>query len=731
MTEAELQAKIEEIVDGEGLLAFISDADQLDPILQGMAQPDYLPAFPLDYLIRYRSAQAAQHVLDILDSCKKISTKSGNIALDSKEGLYPDLLLHSDETGKIVIVELKRSDSASRQAVTELTAYEHEVRNHLPFASTYDICQVVISTEFPTLLSHSLATMITWGGRQVLCLLAVVSGDQVRLRVHLPNCWTPLGQGRLPANALVSQTLCLYPGDAPVDDEVALKLALTAANLISHEGHRSGSHGFLFIWEDLWEGLLSDCRWHITIVTVNPYAFLPDAVESGLLNAEHSAIAEQLFASSGDVELGYGADHVQDVSREALALLSRDFQPQWEDLRPWWWEREFATPAIDTKHTLRHRAAPLHVACWGQILDYASMFLRNPHVRERLFPSVGRSGTDWTHPLVGIPLIDWITGDHLFYGEHFNCMDVLRFGAILGQYRSLCKTAEGKGVDELANLPACLFWCESQLIVALQAILGRYQRTPDIVVPPPVIALRAPEKASESVPAIESFRSWFAAQFLGKHHPVHCQLLDLGYNGHPLLDNYFTECLSAEQKEQIEAYVAGICGPIIAELVAHSLAEDFDAGTSTSILTGVRELYLNGAAVSSADFLNALEAVPTARYAETFHTGFPELLGTVIPPVFHRLLPPSAFVDWPWVREQIAILRQQPDCVPAIFFTSDGDIATGTLGAGITNLQHDPAGEVLVVRDIAGIQIIRAEKWDDLENGTVGADWMMPPLPDA
>jgi hypothetical protein len=66
--------------------------------------------------------------------------------------LFPDLVLVSDEDNKIIIVEIKRSNQTAREALTELLAYDHEVKNLLPFLSNFEVLFCIISTDYSTLL---------------------------------------------------------------------------------------------------------------------------------------------------------------------------------------------------------------------------------------------------------------------------------------------------------------------------------------------------------------------------------------------------------------------------------------------------------------------------------------------------------------------------------------------------------------------------------------------------
>jgi hypothetical protein len=86
-------------------------------------------------------------------------------------------IFFNEARAQVIIVELKKSKQTERQAMTELLAYEHEVKNYFPFLSNLDLCFVLVSTEYSPLLEHSVAALTTWESKQILCLNPLCQHD--------------------------------------------------------------------------------------------------------------------------------------------------------------------------------------------------------------------------------------------------------------------------------------------------------------------------------------------------------------------------------------------------------------------------------------------------------------------------------------------------------------------------------------------------------------------------
>jgi hypothetical protein len=123
--ESVLQAFVVSLVESRRLQQNISGKTELDVLLKGLMDPQFLPAFPIDYLARQRSIMAAARVMSALENCSLVSAAPQNIALLRKRrrgGMLPDLVICDDSHSEFSIIEIKRSNQTEREAITELWA---------------------------------------------------------------------------------------------------------------------------------------------------------------------------------------------------------------------------------------------------------------------------------------------------------------------------------------------------------------------------------------------------------------------------------------------------------------------------------------------------------------------------------------------------------------------------------------------------------------------------------
>ena len=129
-------------------------------------ETNQIPYFSIDYLIKQKVAKSAKYVYDLLDDVDLVIANK-NISLEKSERLYPDLLLFSPDTSTFFIVEIKRGDKTERETITEILAYEHELKNLFPYLSSFEVCFVIIASDYNTLLSHSIYSLSIWQNKNV------------------------------------------------------------------------------------------------------------------------------------------------------------------------------------------------------------------------------------------------------------------------------------------------------------------------------------------------------------------------------------------------------------------------------------------------------------------------------------------------------------------------------------------------------------------------------------
>ncbi|WGE68272.1 hypothetical protein NYR77_04400 [Actinobacillus equuli subsp. haemolyticus] len=211
-----------------------------------------------------------------------IFSSDENISLSENEILRPDFVLYAPESQGVVIVELKNSANAARQAGTEISAYSGELKNHILFLSDGDIFNVIISPEWRTLLKRSVLHEIFWKHRNVLCLKPIKQEDgEIKLEIlsikELLN--TPL-KYNIPEEYLCGYQICLYDDELykksdeyEANFDANINQMKAALSLMATEGEHKASHGFAFLWKDneLVPNGYSLCPYNITLMNIAPF----------------------------------------------------------------------------------------------------------------------------------------------------------------------------------------------------------------------------------------------------------------------------------------------------------------------------------------------------------------------------------------------------------------------------------------------------------------------------
>lgn len=143
----------------------------------------------------------------------EIIVENKNISLDDKDILRPDFILYSAENQGMVILELKNISNATRQAGTELSAYAAEIRSQLIYMSDADMINVIISSEWPTLLCHYVSHEILWMDRKILCLKPINERNGKFFTIVDPKCFSVDLDINLSVFEVGGCQLCIYDND--------------------------------------------------------------------------------------------------------------------------------------------------------------------------------------------------------------------------------------------------------------------------------------------------------------------------------------------------------------------------------------------------------------------------------------------------------------------------------------------------------------------------------------
>lgn len=203
----------------------------------------------------------------------ELITKNENISSTKGDSLNPDMFAYAPETQSIVIIELKNTKGATREAGTELSAYAGEIKSALSYLSDGEIINVIISPVWPTLLKHHLYNNIFWQGRNTICLEPFIQGNEILLKIidisllvqaDIPN--------KISEEHLGGYHICLYDySQYQVPRPVSklpqnLQLIKASISAMSTKGEKMNTHGFTFLSEG---NILSP--YFITLVNAAPF----------------------------------------------------------------------------------------------------------------------------------------------------------------------------------------------------------------------------------------------------------------------------------------------------------------------------------------------------------------------------------------------------------------------------------------------------------------------------
>ena len=356
MKESQIQSILEKLIQEEDLLNCINNIDSIEELYESFHKEDNLPSFSIDYLSRKKMVVAARYIISLIESAQVISTASKNVSLERKERLFPDLVLLCHN--KLIIVEIKRSTKTARETLTEMLAYDHEIRNLLPFLSNFEIVFCIVSTDYSTLLNHSVAGLMTWESKQILCLHAKISEkEELELEVHIPPSWTSLGINNFPDSAISTTNIVLYKNSENDNSRDAEAAIFYAASLIAKEGDRNNSHGFVIVWRDSWNYFDGATDYYLIVGFINPYIFLPFAQEMGTIDSSHNPLG-QYFIENKD---NYLSHYCGEVVQKGIAFLKKYFNAHVEGFSNWIDARSKAHQVYFPMNLMRHRAIPLRV----------------------------------------------------------------------------------------------------------------------------------------------------------------------------------------------------------------------------------------------------------------------------------------------------------------------------------------------------------------------------------
>ncbi len=636
MKEQLLQKQLLEWINQGNLLDKIIGIDRLDEAIRMDEDENILPQFAIDDLLKQKYSRSAKHVLNSLTSYEIVSgEKIQNISLNKKEALLPDVILFNRDTCQLIVVENKTSSKTEREALTELIGYSHEIKNHLPFFSNYDINYILISTEFNTLLDHSVCGQILTGDIQVLCLKPVTSDENINsLEIYFPKSWSDIGQTDLPANALVSYTLCLYEKeDLPIDTFNYQAIIEMAADLIVQEAARFGSHGFSIVWKNGLERSPIDCKAAITIYILNSYAFLPRAYELGFPLNPQSILSKYLMDYIEEQGTRVYPSSIFGIARKAENLLERHFIVEWD--RPSNWVMD----TIDFPFALQRYV--LLWNSWGVIGDYVRYFYLHP---SNWFTNTEKKAyNSYRNPYAGLQIINYLSGNAIFKTGRFSHQEIFQFGLQIGKYRYASKNAVAQGPKgRFVSADALLFWTALPLSHSIKEIEYRLQYMRDSLT---AISFPLRTRKKDLYPdhekRINEFVQWFREEFINEQaNSTTALLFQLAVDNFQYFDFYWHHTMHPLELENIEAVFAPIITATVSGIAIDRLK---NPEQNVEILDFINQHYFDGSlfSLSSDQIRQRLSETGKTVLCAGINDSFLPLLDMIKGALMHQLLSPN------------------------------------------------------------------------------------------
>lgn len=671
-------------IEANRLLGLIEGKDEIAAVTQTFEQPHFIPAFTVDYLSRRSSAAAAAHALSNLESLEIIAVNK-SISLTSGEVLRPDILCFNSRTNTLVIFEVKRALDTERQAITELAGYEQELRNIFPFLGAQHICQIVVATDWSTLLEHSVGCMNAWSNKIILALNIDLSSSPYRIACLLPDAWHARGSFGLPPSAITSQITLLNPVEQEEHDGCIPPLLITACQSIARDSDRRDAHGFLVIWR---RGESDGPSWAVSVSNVDPIAMYAWCRDHGIPG--RASEVTEYFDRRDSARV---ADAVNFSAHRRLLLLDNNFCIAAEDSRCW----------DECFRALSSAYVPLYFEFWGQLGDYSRDFICNPAVRHQYMPYIAAGDLDWTEPVVAYPLLNSVLGRTPFPRGVIRCGDLFGAGLALHTLEWVTKCADASEEAERALGPF-LKWAELSALCYAIEMKQIYDSSSEISEPIPAIS----NKRDRRLGGIRALIQWVHVHLIGDQDPVHRACFDLG--GKSVL----AYCEWNATPEQLSVEEIATLANSIRSVTRYILRRESLYDVSPLRTALVRLACRNG------DDEELLSSIPDEKLMDSFQEHLLIAFDLTVPPVHYTTIACAPlFIDWEHIKSCIATLFAAGERWPAVLTSADGMIGSGMVARHLTHCLapiSDPLSEVYFVDERPASSITVKKTWDEIRS---------------
>lgn len=708
-SERELQKRIAKLIRDDALSSAIEGQDYIHELVAQRKTENVFPIFSIDHLVRMSCAEAANHGLKALSNLILL-TDDLNVSITKGEALRPDIICYSPEGETLVLIELKKSSQAGRQALSELIAYEQELKNQLPFLADYETVFVLISTEWSTLMDHSVASAVTWSGRQLLCLEAEIKGKTVALKPRLPVAWHITGSSSFPPHSLPCVTFCLYDykPSAKAPDGVDMRL-LSALSLMAREGDRIGGHGFALLWRDYLS--ISQASYNITVCSVAPFEFYKAMRERGIISPSQSELIKPLDEILKDYDPQGHSESLLHVMEATRPLLNEISNPHFEGFVDW----ETTLPDLNM------RAEPISCEFWGVPGNFVRYFTTHPAVRKHK-PHLFNDGQfDWRDPHVGIPLLESFLAQDAFPDGNVRCSDCVKLGSALGLDFLLRQNLKGSKKNIGNGLYCRFLWSFFKLSALLEEVRMLAGAAENVKAPDkPFVLSSDPNQYSEK--NNKAFTQWISKDFLQKSF-AHNLFFNIGLTGAFLLDRPLGASLPPDSRKEISdalapmlrtalAMVLGLLATLKSErglLEEHKRASKFLL-KALDIKSLPSEAHIDSTVkkVSSDILVATLDLIVQSS-------------DMLVDAVFHKHAKTSPTKpDWDWLQQGIKEMYERGDKYPAVHLLANGIVTTGIVereGINWIKPLKDHEKEVLFCDHSGGFMVAINTTWEDLKAG--------------
>lgn len=562
------------------------------------------------------------------------------------------------------------------------------------------------------MLDHSISGQILSDGINILCLKPIISGDDIKgLEIHFPNSWSDVGQVELPDKALVSKTLFLSEKSDFTRDKIDLETVLEiACDLIVQDAWQFKSSGFFVLWRNGMEGINGSHLAGITIYSINPLVFLPQAKELGYPLNENSVLYKYLNSFVSQYGVWHEPGALLGTIKRAEEFLGRYFNLRWGISSNW------ISDARNSNLFLERRV--LEWNSWGTVGYYVRNFYL--HSREWFADSELKVPGGYQNPFIGFQIINYLTGNTVFKRGYFNNQEILMFGVEIGLYRYACLNAKDAGGERKNMADALLMWSAMTLSHSLKEVGFRVNDSPSIktgVTFP--LAIQQENIYDDYYERIENYIKWFAEEFINsEQNPTVAFIFRLGVDAFQYFDNYFEDCLSETEISHIEGEMVYLIRVKVQEIAVDRLK---NRQQNHMTLESLNSNYFDGNlySMNEAEIRGFLERIPNSFLARSFQSIFLTLLDSLKKGLFQELeqqyLPKNT--DWQAMYESAEKFFQSGDRKTAILISPTGEIGLGK----IESLMSLNSKEEILIQFNAGntwVEMTVKEQWKKILDRT-------------